>query len=177
MPQLRRAEHRDIPVLSRLIEESVRVLQRATYTPCQIELALVHIYGVDTALVDDGTYFVVDVDGEIAACGGWSKRAQLYGGDRMADRRIDLLDPAVDAAKIRAFFVRPLAARRGLGSLILAHCEADAIAAGFTRFEIGSTLAGVPFYEARGYAVEGTLELALPQGESLPIIRMRRVVR
>jgi hypothetical protein len=107
MSDLRRAARSDIPVLSTLIEQSVRALHPQSYTPAQIDLALADVYGVDTTLIDDGTYFVVEDQVQVVACGGWSRRATLYGGDRFAGRMDDLLDPALDAAKIRAFFVHP----------------------------------------------------------------------
>ena len=133
-----------------MIERSVRELQRQDYTELQIEGALETIFGVDTTLIDDGTYLVVESDSEIVACGGWSKRRTLFGGDRWTRREDDLLDPAVDAAKIRAFFVHPAWARRGVGTLLLESCENAARAAGFRRFEMGATLTGVHLYQRRG---------------------------
>ena len=128
----------------------MRELQRQDYTELQIEGALETIFGVDTTLIDDGTYLVVESDSEIVACGGWSKRRTLFGGDRWTRREDDLLDPAVDAAKIRAFFVHPAWARRGVGTLLLESCENAARAAGFRRFEMGATLTGVHLYQRRG---------------------------
>ena len=174
MPDLRRASRSDVPVLAALIERSVRELHRDLYSPAQIELALAHVYGVDSVLVDDGTYFTVEDGAAIVACGGWSKRATLHGGDQFADRPDHLLDPAVDAAKIRAFFVRPGHERRGLGSLILKRCEAEARAAGFARAELSATLAGVPFYAARGYREVERGSVPLTAGESLPVVLMQR---
>jgi len=131
-----------VPVLSGLIERSVRGLQGSDYTQEQIDSALVHVYGIDTALLDDGTYFVIERAGEIVACGGWSKRETLYGGDRWSGRNDVFLDPAIDAARIRAFFVSPDAARRGYGTMLLDACERAAEAEGFRRFEMGATLTG-----------------------------------
>lgn len=133
---------------------------------------------MDTQLIADGTYFVASARDSrtFAGCGGWSKRRTLYGGDHRHEREA-LLDPAVDAAKIRAFFVDPAWARRGIGSRLLAHCEAAASAAGFTRFEMGATLTGVALYAARGYRVTANLELALGAGEVLPVVRMEKRVR
>ncbi len=179
---MRLARRTDVEVLAALIDGSVRELQQQTYTARQIDLALAHVYGVDTVLIDDGTYYVVeerrtgDGAGAIVACGGWSRRATLYGGDVFAGRSDDLLDPSRDAAKVRAFFVRPTHVRRGLASLLLEHCERAARAAGFARIELGATLAGVPFYAARGYAVSGPADVPLPDGERLPIVRMERRV-
>src|SRR5579862_1105745 len=171
---LRTALTADIPRLREVIEASVRGLQEDDYTPAQIEGALQSVYGVDTQLIADGTYFAVEApeDGEIIACGGWSKRKTLYGGDQYAGREDSLLDPPRDAAKIRAFFVHPRWARRGLGSLILEACESAAIAGGFTRLEMGATLSGVPFYRAKGYLELENQAVPLSNGETLPIVRM-----
>src|ERR1700747_593472 len=137
---LRKAIADDIPRLRALLESSVRGLQAEDYTPAEIEGALQSVYGVDTQLIADGTYFAVESDdGRIIACGGWGKGKTLYGGDQYAAREDSLLDPARDAAKIRAFFVHPRWARRGLGSVLLEACEKAALAAGFTRLEMGST--------------------------------------
>ncbi len=126
-------------------------------------------------LIADGTYFIVDIDGVIAACGGWSMRRKIYGGDVFVSGRDDgLLDPAKDAAKIRAFYVHPEYARRGLGSLLLQHSERAARAAGFTRFEMGATLTGVRLYERRGYVPVGRADISLCNGEYLAIVRMMK---
>lgn len=176
---LRKAVADDIPGLRELIQASVRGLQAEDYTPPQIEGALQSVYGVDTQLIADGTYFAVESpeDGQIIACGGWSKRKTLYGGDQYQGREDSLLDPLHDAAKIRAFFVHPRWARRGLGSLILEACESAAIAAGFTRLEMGATLSGIPFYRAKGYAEIENQSVPLANGETLAIVRMSREVR
>jgi GNAT superfamily N-acetyltransferase len=179
--RIRQAVTEDIPILSALINASVRGLQTRDYTPSQIESALATVYGVDTQLIADGTYFVADTDtGDagplIVGCGGWSKRKTLYGGDQWTGREAALLDPEHDAAKIRAFFIHPSWARRGIGSLILEACENAAVAAGFTRFEMGATLTGVLLYQARGYVALESLEVPLGNGESLPIVRMEKQV-
>jgi GNAT superfamily N-acetyltransferase len=148
---VRAATPDDVHDLRALIDASVRGLQIGDYSETDIERALATVYGVDTQLIADGTYYVVEVDGEIVGCGGWSKRATLFGGDQYAAREDSLLDPSKDAAKIRAFFVHPNWARRGIGTAILDACEDAARRAGFTRFELGATLTGVPFYAARGY--------------------------
>jgi GNAT superfamily N-acetyltransferase len=173
---IRRATPEDIPVLHTLIDSSVRGLQAADYTPEQIEGALGSYLGVDSSLIADGTYFVVETGNPAAilACGGWSRRRTLCGADARPDRDDSLLDPATEAAKIRAFFVHPDWARRGLGTLLLAHCEAAAAQEGFTRLEMGATLTGVPLYRARGYSERERLELPLPGGGTLPIIRMTK---
>lgn len=176
--RLRKAAMSDIPRMREVIEASVRSLQAADYTPAQIEGALKSVYGVDTQLIADGTYFAVESarEGQIVACGGWSKRKTLYGGDQYVGREDTLLDPSRDAAKIRAFFVHPDWARQGIGSLILEACEQAAIAAGFTRLEMGATLSGVPFYRAKGYIELESQNVPLGNGEALPIVRMSKNV-
>ena len=169
---VRPATRADIPRLSLVIERSVRELQRHDYTELQIEGALETTFGVDTTLIDDGTYLVVEIQGEMVGCGGWSKRKTLFGGDRWAHREDDLLDPAVDAAKIRAFFVHPDWARRGFGTLLLERCENAARAAGFRRFEMGATLTGVHLYERRGYKEVDRIMVLLANGETVPVVRM-----
>jgi GNAT superfamily N-acetyltransferase len=174
---LRKAVPADVPVLETLIEASVRGLQAQDYSPSQIESALASVYGVDSQLIADGTYFVVQANsagGVIVACGGWSKRKTLYGGDVWKAREDSLLDPLTDAAKIRAFFVHPDWVRRGIGTLLLDACEQAAIAEGFRRFEMGATLSGVPLYRARGYVSLENLGVPLANGESLPIVRMEK---
>lgn len=183
---IRKARLSDVPVLERLIQVSVRELQAQDYTPGQLEGALATVYGVDTQLIDDGTYLIAEPsdplaerDGtitsrQIVGCGGWSKRKTLYGGDRWAKRDDQLSDPLHDAAKIRAFFVHPGWVRRGIGSMILDACETAARAAGFTRFEMGATLSGVPLYRARGYVELEHLEVPLKNGESLKIVHMSK---
>jgi len=176
---VRLATQADISALHALIESSVRILQANDYTPAQIEGALGTVLGLDTQLVSDQTYFVAETsnaDGKktIVACGGWSKRKTLFGSDHAAVREPEFLDPATDAAKIRAIFVHPDWARRGLGTLLLKTCENAALAAGFTKFEMGSTLTGVPLYKLRGYQVIESIAVPLRNGEALPVIRMAK---
>jgi GNAT superfamily N-acetyltransferase len=180
--RIRKAIAADAPCLRDVIEASVRGLQAEDYSPAQIEGALQSVYGVDSQLIADGTYLVAEVSEihnrpEIAGCGGWSKRKTLYGGDQYAAREDSLLDPARDAAKIRAFFVHPNWVRRGVGSSILEACENAAREAGFTRFEMGATLSGVAFYRAKGYAALESLEVPLGNGERLPIVRMAKELK
>jgi GNAT superfamily N-acetyltransferase len=175
--QIRVAHRLDIPALHRLIEASVRGLQAGDYSQAQIEGALGGVLGLDTQLIEDGTYFVAEsADGRVEAvavgCGGWSYRKTLFGSDHGPGRESALLDPATDAAKIRAIFVHPEWARRGIGSLILNHCEEAAAAAGFRRFEMGSTLTGVPLYTLKGYREIERIEVPLPNGEALAVVRM-----
>jgi GNAT superfamily N-acetyltransferase len=175
---IRKATAADVPRLQEVIEASVRGLQAEYYSPLQIEGALQSVYGVDSQLIADGTYLVAEITElqrtEIAACGGWSKHKTLYGGDQYAGREDSLLDPARDAAKIRAFFVHPNWARRGIGSLILEACENAAQEAGFTRLEMGATLSGVAFYKAKGYSAVENQQAPLANGESLAIVRMAK---
>jgi N-acetylglutamate synthase-like GNAT family acetyltransferase len=169
---LRKATKSDIPRLREIIEASVRGLQANDYSPTQIEAALSSVYGVDTQLIIDGTYLVAEINSEIVACGGWSKRKTLYGGDQFEAREDSLLDPAKDAAKIRAFFVHPNWARQGIGAAILEACENAARQSGFTRLEMGATLSGIAFYKAKGYTAVENLEVPLNNGEALPIVKM-----
>lgn len=186
---IRKAVPSDVPVLQALIDRSVRVLQANDYTPTQLESALATVYGVDSQLIADGTYFVVETETEASAgiqpdspsqtslivgCGGWSKRKTLYGGDHWTGREDSLLDPRKDAAKIRAFFVDPAWVRQGIGTLVLGACETAAVAVGFRRLEMGATLTGVAFYRMRGYAEYERLAVPLKNGESLPIVRMEK---
>ena len=176
---IRVATNSDIPVLRNLIELSVRRLQKEDYSPEQIEGALGHALGLDTQLIQDGTYFLAEPAGNesvIVACGGWSNRKTLFGSDHGPNRETALLDPATDAAKIRAIFVHPDWARQGLGSLILKHCEGAAQSAGFQRLEMGSTLTGVPLYRLRGYRELERVEVPLPNGAALPVIRMAKTL-
>lgn len=141
----------ETPALEQLIAASARDLSQGFYTPAQIEAAIAHVFGVDSELVTDGTYLVAMQGETVLGCGGWSRRSTLFGGDRFAGRTSGLLDPARDAAKIRAFFVAPQAARRGVGAALLDACEAAAAKAGFARSELMATMPGVPFYRVRGY--------------------------
>jgi GNAT superfamily N-acetyltransferase len=164
-----------------IIEASVRGLQAGDYSPAQIEGALLSVYGVDTQLITDGTYLVAEEVSKgapvIVACGGWSERKTLYGGDRYAGREDSRLDPSHDAAKIRAFFVHPDWARRGIASLILQACEDVATAAGFRKLEMGATLSGVAFYKAKGYLEIENQQVPLSNGEILPIVKMAKEVK
>ena len=192
--RIRKATPEDVPILTGLIDASVRGLQAQDYSPAQIEAALKSIVGVDSQLIADGTYLVAEatVSDEkssslgnevapryasapvIAGCGGWSKRNTLYGGDQWTARENSLLDPRSDAAKIRAFFVHPKWARQGVGTRILQACEDAAKAAGFTRLEMGATLTGVKLFQARGYVALESLEVPTKEGVSLPIMRMEK---
>src|SRR5215475_10616827 len=173
---LRPATEADIPALHQLIEQSVRALQRNDYTPEQLDEALGTVLGLDTQLIADGTYFIAEAHAacarHLAGCGGWSKRKTLFGSDHADVREPELLDPRTDAAKIRAFFIHPDFARRGIGSKILEACESAARQAGFSRFEMGATLTGVPLYLARGYQIVERIEVPLANGHTLGVVRM-----
>ena len=173
---LRPAAFDDVPALRALIEQSVMRLQAGDYSEAQRRAALGTVFGIDTALLRDGTYFVIEIKGVIAACGGWSYRRTLYGADAVAGKDDARLDPAVDAARIRAFFVRPGYERRGLGRRLLDACVAAARAAGFTRAEMGATLTGAALYAACGYAPIEETAAALPGGLDLPIVRMGKAL-
>ncbi len=172
---LRPATLAEKPALRELIEISARGLGVGDYRPEQVEGALRGAFGVDTTLIQDGTYFVAELiaaeaglpAGTLVACGGWSRRRTLFGGDARQDRDAGVLDPAVDAAKIRAFFVHPGYARRGVGRALLDRCESAARTAGFTRFELMGTLPGVKLYEALGYQRHAMVHY--PVGENLTI--------
>jgi GNAT superfamily N-acetyltransferase len=182
---LRTATAADQGAIRELIAASVRGLQHE-YSEGQREQALASVFTPDTQLIADGTYFVLETGdgsvlespgGGLAACGGWSWRRTLYGGDHHhASRDSGQLDPARDAAKIRAFFVRPQWARRGLGTRLLEACEQAARDAGFQRAEIGATLSGVPLYERRGYRRVADILVDLPGGERLPVVRMEKAL-
>jgi GNAT superfamily N-acetyltransferase len=173
--RLRPAAVADEAGLRDLIARSIRALGAADYTPEQIEGALRGAFGVDTALIRDGTYFVVEADGrELVACGGWSRRRTLFGSDARSGRDQSLLDPRVDAARIRAFFVDPQHARRGLGRSILERSESDARAQGFVAFELMATLPGVRLYEKLGYRAGEAVNHPLPGGLSIRFVPMTK---
>lgn len=176
--QLRLATMTDIPALEELIRASVTALSAEHYTSEQITSALKHVFGVDTQLIADETYFVAEIEGALAGSGGWSKRTTLFGGDQTkADIPDSLLDPAAEAARIRAFYVHPRWSRRGVGSKILTACEDAARAAGFSRIELVATLPGEPLYAARGYEKAEAMHLETPDGESLPAFRMTKSLK
>lgn len=174
---IRVAQLADVPALHRLIELSVRGLQANYYSARQIEGALGTALGLDTQLILDATYFVAypaDDAQTMVACGGWSDRRTLFGSDGGSGRDSGRLDPLTDAARIRAIFVHPDWARRGLGTLMLQHCESEAEHAGFQGFEMGSTLTGVPLYRLRGYTELERVNVPLPNGEVLPVTHMTK---
>lgn len=174
MPTLRKATQADVPVLKDLIARSARGLSTADYRPEQVEGALKGAFGVDSQLLADETYFVVEDQGRIVGCGGWSYRSTLFGGDARADRDASILDPNTQAAKIRAFFVDPDWARRGIGSMLLAHCEREAGAHGYSRVELMATLPGVKLYAVRGYVPGQQVRFEVGAGEAIEFIPMEK---
>ena len=167
----------DVAAIEELITRSVRVLSAGYYDDAQIGSALRFLFGVDTQLIDDGTYHVIEQDGVLAAVGGWSRRRTLFGGDRWKQGVDDALDPSREPARIRAFFVHPAFARRGLGRSLFAACERDASAAGFRRLTLMATLPGEPLYRALGFAADERVELELPDGVRVPLVRMSRPIQ
>jgi GNAT superfamily N-acetyltransferase len=174
--ELRKAALADIAPIQGLIARSARGLSLGDYRPSQVEGALRGAFGVDTQLVLDETYFVAEESGRLVGCGGWSFRSTLFGGDARADRDSSMLDPRSQAAKIRAFFVDPDNARRGIGSLLLEACEREARAHGFFHVELMATLPGVKFYAARGYVGAAMVHFDVGLGESIEFVPMRKTL-
>ena len=168
----RLATRDDVSALIPLMNAAIEQLQAPYLEPAQIESSRA-IMGLDQQLIDDRTYFVIEVDGELAGCGGWSRRATLYGGDHSAGRDDAMLDPARDPARVRAMYTDPAFARRGVGRLILELCEQAARAEGFKRLELMSTLAGRPLYEAAGFRVLEEAEDATG-GAPVPLLKMEK---
>ena len=174
--RLRKARLDDRAALDQLVAESARGLSHDDYTDEQIEAALASVFGVDTDLILDGTYFVAEHAGEAIGCGGWSRRKTLFGGDRYAERDPGMLDPATDPAKIRAFFVHPSWARKGVGRAILEMCEAEARRHGFQSFELMATLPGVKLYRACGYVEDEPIIYEIGPQVRITFVPMRKVV-
>ena len=175
MPTIRLAEESDIPALECLIPLSVRGLQASHYSPEQMEAAIGSVFGVDRQLIRDGTYFVAADANQLIGCGGWSKRKTLFGSDHHHATRDDAeLDPQSDAARIRAFFVHPDYARRGIGRAIVEACEHAIRGAGYQQIELAATLPGEAFYQACGYISGKREDVRLPNGLTLQIVRMTK---
>ncbi len=172
----RQAIDGDVPELAALIPVSVRALQAPHYSRAQVEAAIGTVFGVDTQLVRDGTYFVVEHEGRIIGCGGWSRRVSLCGGDGGRCLEDPELDPRTDPARIRAFFVHPAWARRGVGRSLMAACERAIYAAGFRAVAIMSTLAGEPLYASFGYRVSERCDVEMEGGLRLPVLRMDKML-
>ena len=174
---IRKASLEDRAKIQQLIAESARGLSREHYDDAQIEAAIASMFGVDTDLIEDGTYFVAESEGELVGSGGWSRRRTLFGGDQYATRDRSYIDPATDPARIRAFFVHPDHARKGIAQAILARCESEATAHGFRALELLSTLPGVKFYKACGYAEQGSIDLDLTENIKLGFVPMRKELK
>jgi GNAT superfamily N-acetyltransferase len=171
----RLATRDDIPELVPLMEAAIDQLQKGYLDDAQIRSSHA-IMGLDQQLIDDGTYFVIESDGELAGCGGWSRRATLYGADHSAGRDAAMLDPSRDPARVRAMYTHPGFTRRGVGRLILELCESAAAREGFSELELMSTLAGHPLYEAAGFEVVEETEDA-SGGAPVPLLKMRKPIR
>jgi GNAT superfamily N-acetyltransferase len=171
----RLAQRTDIPGLTSLMDAAIRELQRGYLTAEEIA-ASASIMGLDTQLIEDGTYFVVESQGVIAGSGGWSRRATLFGGNHSAGRDAALLDPATEPARVRAMYTSPSFVRRGIGRMILGLCERAAAAESFARVELAATLAGEPLYLACGYRPIERFESDTPSGLRIPLIRMGKAL-
>jgi GNAT superfamily N-acetyltransferase len=175
---IRPARDEDVVGLEELIPMAVRDLSKGFYTPRQIDSAIAHVFGVDRQLIADGTYFVAEANGgrRLVGCGGWSRRKTMFGGDRTAFKEAndELLDPARDAARLRAFFVHPAFSRRGIGRTIVRMCEQAARDAGFTSMDLVATLPGAPLYAACGYRSVERFDIDIPGGIAVPAIKMHK---
>ena len=166
------ARRDDVDALGALMDAAISELQKPFLSESQIASSRA-IMGLDTQLIDDGTYVIVEVDGDLAGCGGWSRRATLYGGDQSSGRSAAILDPSIDAARIRAMYTHPRHARKGVGRLILSLCEEAARSEGFKRVELMATMAGVPLYRASGYESHERV-LDDRGGAAVPLLRMSK---
>lgn len=173
---VRKAQLDDVAAMTALIHESVRGLSHGFYSEQQVESAIRYVFGVDTVLVEDGTYYCVESDDTIVGCGGWSRRQTHYGGDHAKHEADALIDPATDPARIRAFFVHPRWARRGIGRMLLDVCAEAARSAGFGRLMLVSTLPGEPLYRAYGFSPMEPVDVTLPDGVVVPCVRMDRAL-
>ena len=171
----RLATREDLPALRAMMDRAIRALLGAHLDAGRVEASF-EIMGVDTTLIDDGTYFVVESDGRIAGCGGWSRRATMFGGDHSAGRDARLLDPRREPARVRAMYTDPAFARRGVGRLVLSLCEAAAVGEGFTDIDLVATVAGEPLYAACGYRVVERIDVPTSRGVSVPCARMTKKV-
>jgi GNAT superfamily N-acetyltransferase len=171
---IRKAIIEDRDAMKQLIAESARLLSREHYSDVQIEAAIVTVFGVDTDLIDDDTYLVAEIDGQLAGCGGWSKRKTLFGGDQFSSRDAAYLNPESEPAKIRAFFIHPDHARKGIARAILSRCEDEARAHGFRALELMATLPGIEFYKSCGFVETGNFDLNLTDTVKLELVPMRK---
>ena len=169
---IRKATIEDREAIQKLIAASARILSRQHYSDAQIEAAIAMVFGVDTNLIEDGTYFVAEESGTFVGCGGWSRRKNLFGGDQYSERDGAYID-SESPAKIRAFFIHPDHARKGIARAILARCEDEARAHGFRALELMATLPGIEFYKSCGFSERGAFDLDL-SGVKLELIPMRK---
>ena len=165
----------DVDELSSLMRVSIRQLIGAYLDAARVE-ASDEIMGLDTQLIEDGTYFAVQCGDRIVGCGGWSRRATMFGGDHSGGRSTRLLDPAREPARVRAMYTHPDFARRGIGTRVLAACEAAAAREGFSTLELVATVAGEPLYVANGFVLVERIEVPTTRGVTIPCARMRRAV-
>ena len=172
--EVRKATLADREAITQLIAASARLLSREHYDDAQIEAAIAFVFGVDSSLIEDGTYFVAEQDGTLIGCGGWSRRKTLYGGDQFSKRDTGFIDPEREPARIRAFFVHPEHARKGVARALLSVCETEAKRNGFRALELLSTLPGIRFYESCGYSQNGNFDLELNDGVKIPFVPMRK---
>lgn len=173
---IRHATMDDREAIQQLIAESARILSRQHYNDAQIEAAIATVFGVDTDLIEDGTYLVAESSGALVGCGGWSRRKTLFGGDQYAARDAGYLDPESEPAKIRAFFIHPDHARKGIARAILTRCEEEARSYGFRELELMATLPGVEFYRSCGFSERGNFDLDLVEGVKLELVPMRKSI-
>ena len=166
----------DLPALRLLMTVAIRELLPQFLSPEKVEASFA-VMGVDSQLIEDGTYFVLESNDAMAGCGGWSRRATLFGHNHTAGRDSRLLDPASEAARVRAMYTAPAFVRRGVGRRILELCEAAARAEGFSRTELGATKGGEPLYRACGYQDIEFMEVPTPRGVTVPITRMGKILR
>ena len=171
-PTIQQATAADIPALDKLIELSVRYIVSSKYSPQQIESALEFIFGVDTHLIDEGTYYIAKIDGDLAGCGGWSRSAKLYGGNQITVNNV--VKPIHPTAKIRAFFIHPQYVGQGVGRHLLQVSELAARRAGFKQLELVATLTGAMFYQKCGFSAVEPMDISLPDGVSLQAIKMKK---
>jgi GNAT superfamily N-acetyltransferase len=165
----------DMPALTVLMNQAIAGLLPQFLSPAEVEASFA-VMGLDTQLIADGTYFVIELDGQIAGCGGWSRRATLFGGNHTAGRDARLLDPKTEAARVRAMYTSPAFTRRGVGRKILELCEAAAKAEGFASVELGATMGGKPLYEVCGYKPIELMMVPTPSGVNVPILRMGKPI-
>ena len=171
---IRKAKMEERDAIQQLIAESARHLSREHYNDLQIETAIATVFGVDTDLIQDGTYLVAESDGQFVGCGGWSKRKTLYGGDQYTSRDAGYLDPESEPAKIRAFFIHPDHARKGIARAILNQCETEARAEGFRALELMATLPGIEFYKSVGFKETGNFDVDLTERVKLELVQMHK---